>query len=89
MPTTVKDAEQLMQDELNFKEKMINLFAEAELKMDQFLNMLKEQLEHSKNAVVCTCIYMYMYIYNVHACTYRHVLLIHLIHIHIIHTHKC
>ena len=46
VPTTVKDAEQLMQEELGLKEKMINLFAESEVKMDQFLTSLKGQKHH-------------------------------------------
>ena len=43
-----------MQDELGMKEKMINLFAEAELKTDQFLTSLKEQYQHVDVAMVCT-----------------------------------
>ena len=52
VPTTVKDAEQLMQEELGLKEKMINLFAESELKMDQFLTSLKGQKHHRDTPVV-------------------------------------
>lgn len=52
VPSTVKDAEQLMQSELDLKEKMINLFAESELKMDQFLSSLKEQQEHFSKTMV-------------------------------------
>ena len=47
MPSTVKDAERLMQEELGLKEKMINLFAESELKMDQFLTSLNDQQSHA------------------------------------------
>jgi hypothetical protein len=47
MPSTVKDAEQLMKEELGLKEKMINLFAESELKMDQFLASLNDQQSHA------------------------------------------
>ena len=52
VPSTVKDAEQLMQNELGLKEKVINLFAESELKMDQFLSSLKEQEQHFSNNMV-------------------------------------
>ena len=52
MPTTVKDAEHLMQDELQMKEKLINLFAESELKMDEFLTSLNEQQSHTHSSVV-------------------------------------
>ena len=52
VPTTVKDAEQLMQQDLSLKEKMINLFAESELKMDQFLACLKEQQKHEERMMV-------------------------------------
>ena len=47
MPSTVKDAEQLMTEELGMKEKMINLFAESELKMDQFMASLNDQQSHA------------------------------------------
>lgn len=52
VPTTVKDAEHLMQDELGMKEKMMNLFAESELKMDQFMTSLKEQQKHTDSIMV-------------------------------------
>ena len=52
VPSTVKDAEQLMQEELELKEKMINLFAESELKMEQFLASLKEQQDLMNKTVV-------------------------------------
>ena len=52
VPTTVKDAEQLMQQDLSLKEKMINLFAESELKMDEFLASLKEQQKHEERMMV-------------------------------------
>ena len=52
MPSTVKDAEQLMQTELGMKEKMINLFAESELKMDQFMTSLNDQQSHAPTSLV-------------------------------------
>ena len=54
IPTTVKDAENLMQEDLALKEKMINLFAESELKMDEFLTTLKgqQEIEHKSVSTV-------------------------------------
>ena len=59
IPSTVKDAEQLMKAELGMKEKMINLFAESELKMDQLLTNLNEQQSHTHSSVVCIILYNY------------------------------
>ena len=43
-----------MQDELDMKEKLMNLFAESELKMDPFLSSLKEQQEYPGSNMVHT-----------------------------------
>ena len=51
VPSTVKDAENLMQGDLGLKEKMINLFAESELKMDQFLGKLRERQSKEEKVV--------------------------------------
>ena len=51
VPSTVKEAEILMQGDLGLKEKMINLFAESELKMDQFVGKLKERQSKEEGGV--------------------------------------
>ena len=44
VPSTVKDAEHLMQQDLRLKEALANKMAEAELSTDRFLEALKHQL---------------------------------------------
>lgn len=43
VPTCVKDAEHLMQEDLKLKETLANKMAEAELSTDRFLEALKHQ----------------------------------------------
>lgn len=43
MPTSVKDAETLMLEDLRLKEGLVNKLAEAELSIDTFLEVLKTQ----------------------------------------------
>ena len=42
-PSSVKEAEHLMQEDLKLKEKLINYIAEAELNIDRFLAHLQNQ----------------------------------------------
>ena len=43
VPETVKDAETLMQRDLDEKETMVNIIAEAEVSVDRFMSELREQ----------------------------------------------
>ena len=82
IPTTVKDAENLMQEDLALKEKMINLFAESELKMDEFLTTLKgqQEIEHKSVSTVlwscsaaCACVYVCVLNSAPYVCMYMYV----------------
>ena len=43
VPTSVKEAEHIMQEDLKLKESLVNRLAEAELSIDHFLDVLRHQ----------------------------------------------
>ena len=43
VPANVKEAENLMQEDLKLKERLVNLIAEAEVSIDRFMSELREQ----------------------------------------------
>lgn len=52
VPTSVPEAEHLMTEDLKLKENLVNKIAEAELNIDRFLTVLKEQGKEEENVEV-------------------------------------